>query len=303
MDFSGMFTTQGMMFLILMLGYLLSKSGMIPENGKKLLSDLTLNVTLPASIIKSFQTEFSAGIARSCAAIALVSLFIQVACTLFSGYLYPHMPHDRKRILQYSTVTSNAGILGSVVAQGIFGEMGLLYASIYLIPQRIFMWSVGMRYFTDGLDKKKILRQVALNPCIIAVGVGLVIMLFQVPLPAVLSAAVKNIASGNTLLAMLLVGNILAQVDLRTVPEWDTLYYSFVRLVLVPGIVLLCCRLAGMESLVTNVAVVLSGMPGPATAAALAAKYGCEEQFATKCVVLSTLLSLVTVPVWCLILA
>ena len=121
MDFSGMFTTQGMMFLILMLGYLLSKSGMIPENGKKLLSDLTLNVTLPASIIKSFQTEFSAGIARSCAAIALVSLFIQVACTLFSGYLYPHMPHDRKRILQYSTVTSNAGILGSVVAQGIFG--------------------------------------------------------------------------------------------------------------------------------------------------------------------------------------
>ena len=58
-----------------------------------------------------------------------------------------------------------------------------------------------------------------------------------------------------------------------------------------------------MESLVTNVAVVLSGMPGPATAAALAAKYGREEQFATKCVVLSTLLSLVTVPVWCLILA
>ena len=146
---------------MLLLGYVLTRIGIIPPEGKKLLSALTVNVTLPASILHAFQMEFDADIARSCVAITLVGLCIQ---------------------------------LGGAV-----------------------------------------------------------------------------------------------------------LRYCVVRLVLMPGLTLLACRLAGVDGLVTSVAVVLSGTPAPTTVSALATKYGVGEQLAAKCVVASTLLSLATIPLWCLL--
>lgn len=116
-------------------------------------------------------------------------------------------------------------------------------------------------------------------------------MILQIQLPGFLSLTIKNIAGGNTFLAMMLVGTILAEVPLRSLPERDTIYYSFIRLVFIPFLVFAACRLAHVDSLVTGVSVVLSGMPAASVTAVLAAKYDKDEIFATKCVVLSTLLS------------
>ena len=302
MDLSGMFTTQGMLLLLLLLGYVLTRIGVIPPEGKKLLSALTVNVTLPASILHAFQMEFDADIARSCVAITLVGLCIQLGGAVLAQLLYRRAPADRRPVLQYGTLVSNAGILGTVIAEGIFGSLGVLYASVYVIPQRIIMWTLGVSYFEGTSDKKAALRRVALNPCVLAVAAGLVIMLAQLHLPAVVSLTIKNVAGGNTMCAMMLVGTVLAQTDLKTIAEGQVLRYCAVRLLLMPGLTLLACRLAGVDGVVTSVAVVLSGTPAPTTVSALATKYGVGEQLAAKCVVSSTLLSLATIPLWCLLI-
>lgn len=301
MELSGMFTTQGMLLLLLVLGYVLTRIGIIPPDGKKLLSALTVNVTLPASILYAFQMEFDAEIARSCVAITLVGLCIQLGGAVLAQLLYRRAPADRRPVLQYGTLVSNAGILGTVIAEGIFGSLGVLYASVYVIPQRIIMWTLGVSYFEGTSDKKAALRRVAMNPCVLAVAAGLVIMLAQLHLPAVVSLTIKNVAGGNTMCAMMLVGTVLAQSDLKTIAEGQVLRYCVVRLLLMPGLTLLACRLAGVDGLVTSVAVVLSGTPAPTTVSALATKYGVGEQLAAKCVVASTLLSLATIPLWCLL--
>ena len=301
MDLSGMFTTQGMLLLLLLLGYVLTRIGVIPPEGKKLLSALTVNVTLPASILHAFQMEFDAEIARSCVAITLVGLCIQLGGVVLAQLLYRRAPADRRPVLQYGTLVSNAGILGTVIAEGIFGSLGVLYASVYVIPQRIIMWTLGVSYFEGTSDKKAALRRVAMNPCVLAVAAGLVIMLAQLHLPAVVSLTIKNLAGGNTMCAMMLVGTVLAQTDLKTIAEGQVLRYCVVRLLLMPGLTLLACRLAGVDGLVTSVAVVLSGTPAPTTVSALATRYGVGEQLAAKCVVASTLLSLATIPLWCLL--
>ena len=141
-----------------------------------------------------------------------------------------------------------------------------------------------------------------MNPCVLAVAAGLVIMLAQLHLPAVVSLTIKNVAGGNTMCAMMLVGTVLAQTDLKTSAEGQVLRYCAVRLLLMPGLTLLACRLAGVDGMVTSVAVVLSGTPAPTTVSALATKYGVGEQLAAKCVVSSTLLSLATIPLWCLLI-
>lgn len=303
MDFTGLFEMHGMLFTIMILGYIFRKAGMISDEGKSLLTDLVLYVTLPASIIKSFQIEFNHQILVSCIVVIVVAAGIQVGAWLLGMILYPGFPDERKKVLQYATICSNAGILGNPIAEGIFGSMGLLYASIYTIPQRTFMWSIGLTYFTQAPDMKTLIKKVSTHPCIVSVVIGMLIMVFQIPVQGFLSLTIKNIAGGNTFLAMSLVGTILAEVPFRSLPEKDTVYYSFIRLFFIPFLVYLACHFAQVDSLVTGVSVVLSGMPSASVTAVLAAKYGKDEVFATKCVVLSTLLSMVTVPLWCLFLA
>ncbi len=195
MDFSGLFEMQGMLFTIMILGYIFRKVGMISDSGKALLTDLVLYVTLPASILKSFQIEFSHQILVSCLSVIAVAVGIQIGAWLLGMILYPGFPDERKKVLQYATICSNAGILGNPIAEGIFGSMGLLYASIYTIPQRTFMWSIGMTYFTQAPDAKTLIRKVSTHPCILSVVAGLLIMVLQIPLPGFISLTIKNIAA------------------------------------------------------------------------------------------------------------
>lgn len=303
MNFENLFTMQGMLFSLLLLGLLLRKIGMITDKNRELLTDLVINVTLPCSIIKSFEMEFSAEILRSCMVIFLVAMVIQLGSYALSFVLYPSMDRRRKKVLQYATICSNAGILGNPIAEGIFGALGLLYASVYLIPQRTFMWSLGLTYFTECPDKKQLVKKVATHPCIIAVALGLFLMVTQLRLPGFVDQTVRTLAGANTGVSMLFIGSILAGQSFKAMWTPLTAYYSFVRLFLVPFLTWLPCTLLGLDPLVTGVAVVLAGMPAASVTAILAAKYNCDEVFATKCVVSSTLLSMVTAPLWCLFLA
>lgn len=303
MNFQNLFEMQGMLFLLMILGAFLRWRKMVTDEGKALMTDLVIHVTLPCSIIKSFMMEFNAQILNSCLVIFIVAFAVQFGSMFVSYFLYPRVGDTRKKVLQYATICSNAGILGNPIAEGIFGPLGLLYASIYLIPQRVFMWSAGLTYFTECPDKKTLVKKVATHPCIIAVVLGMALMVFQISLPGVLDTTVRTIANANTAVSMMLIGTILAGVKLNTLFTRLTAYYSFVRLVFVPFLVYLFCRIAGVDQLVMGVSVVLSGMPAASVTAILAAKYHADEVFATKCVVFSTLLSMITVPLWCIFLA
>ena len=302
MSFSGLFQTQGMLFLTMLIGYIFGKKGLADDNGKSLLTDLVLFVTLPASILKSFQIEFNHQILIACMTLAIAGVVIQIGSYVLGMFVYSRYGESRKKVLQYATICSNAGILGNPIAEGIFGQMGMMYASIYVIPQRIFMWSVGLTYFTEAPDKKTLCKKVATHPCILSVLIGFLLMVTQIRLPEVLNVTIKTVAGANTFLAMALVGLILSKVKLTELVERDTIYYAFIRLVFVPLLVYIGCRLASVDDLVTGVSVVLAAMPAASVTAVMASKYKKDEAFATKCVVFTTLLSLVTVPVWCLFL-
>ena len=302
MSFSGLFQTQGMLFLTMLIGYIFGKKGLVDDKGKNLLTDLVIYVTLPGSILKSFQIEFNHQILIACMTIAIAGVVIQIGSFILGMFLYNHYGESRKKVLQYATICSNAGILGNPIAEGIFGQMGMMYASIYVIPQRIFMWSVGLTYFTEAPDKKTLCKKVATHPCILAVVIGFIMMVTQIQLPGVLNVTIKNIAGANTFLAMSLVGVILSRVKLTEIVDRDISYYGFIRVVFIPLLVYIGCRLAAVDELVTGVSVVLAAMPAASTTAIIASKYKKDETFATRCVVSTTLLSLVTVPVWCLFL-
>ena len=306
-------TLQGQLALLLGIGMLLCRIGMVDERGKKLLTDLVINLVLPCNIIQSFRMAFSWEIMRSTFSILVVSAILQLGCMSLAAFGFRRYPFQKRVVMQYGVICSNAGFLGNPVAEGIFGSEGLLLASIYLIPQRIVMWSMGIGYFSDSSGitgpeekhrhRREVLRKTLTHPCIVAAVIGMVLLVTQWQLPAFLGNTVKSISNCNTALSMMLIGVIMQESGFHQVLNRDVIVYCLIRLLIIPGLVMLGCRLCGVDGFVTGVSVVLAAMPMGGTTAILAAKYGCDANFAAKCIAVSTALSLPTTPLWCLVLS
>lgn len=288
------------LFALMLTGAVLKKRGVIDEAGKRCLSDLCINIVIPCNIFKSCLIQFNMDILRSCSLLLLSAVLMQVLCLLLNRSLFERYDSQRKKVLQYCTIVPMSGFLGNPIAEGIYDQVGVLYTSIFLIPMRIVMWSMGTSYFVagEGTDKKKVLKNVLTHPCLVAIYLGILCMVTQIQLPAVITETVRYIGNCNSALSMFIVGTILTDVPLRSIFSRDTVLFSVLRLGLLPAAALGLGLLLGLETAPLGVSVLMTGMPAGATAAIFAAKYGSDAPFATRCVVFTTLLSMVTLPLW-----
>lgn len=290
------------MFIMIAVGMILKKIKMIGEEGQKNITDLVIYLVLPCNIIKSFMIEFTYKILVTFAGVLIISIFIQFICSILGHVLYRRADLSKRKCLQYATICSNAGFLGNPVAEGVFGTMGLTLASIYLIPQRVVMWSAGISIFTESPNKKTLFKKVITHPCILSCIFGIILMFTQLQLPSFLNSSIVTISNCNTALSMMVIGMILADIDVKNMLEWNVIYYTLIRLVLIPIIIYIPCRLLQLDPLVTGVCVLLAAMPAGATTSILASKYNGDAAFATKCVIFSTFASLLSTPIWSFIL-
>ena len=299
-EISSLLTLQGQLALLTLIGFFLARKGIINAQGRKCLTDLLINVILPANIIQSFLVEFSWDVLKSSASILVISLALQIGCVVLCALGYNWLPFAKRSVYQYGTVCSNGAFLGSALVDGIWGSSGLLLSSIYLIPQRVALGSVGVSYFLQDekpaskeemrADRRAVLRKTFTHPCILAVVVGMVLMASQLPLPGFLGRTVKSLGECD-----------MGSSRMGRLWDKDCFLYCLIRLGLIPAAVLLGCRLCGADSLVTGVSVVLAAMPMGGVTAVLAEKYGGDSAFASKCVAVSTVLSLITTPLWCMV--
>lgn len=268
--------TQITILVLILVGYILSKKKIVDAAFRKAMTDFIINFILPCNIIKSFMMEFNGEILSGCLAVCVVSAITQVVTFLLGKLLFGRKDDAKRAVLEYATMVSNAGFLGNPIVEGLYGAQGLLYASIYLIPQRIMMWSAGVTCFT-GSKGRGVLRKVLTHPCIIAVGC-------------------------NTALSLIVIGGILAEVDPRSIISRDSLFFCLIRLVLIPLPVLAGSYLSGLDQVVVGSSTVLAGMPAPLTVAILASQHDKNEKFAVSLVFLSTVCSMVTIPLLCLLM-
>ena len=186
------------------------------------------------------------------------------------------------------------------------------------------MWSAGIACFTESPDMKSVVKKLVFHPCIVAVYIGLGLMIFQNPLNQIYSAVLgcgipllpelvkvligaldKGIRSAGgctTAMTMVLIGMMFSGMSLRSMIDKNTMFISALRLVVMPAIVFAACHFTGIDPFLAGVCTIITGMPAGSTSAILAAKYGCDYKFATKCIVISTLLSLVSIPIWAMLL-
>ena len=294
-----MISLQLELFILIGIGFILSKTGHFPATARKHMTDIVLYLVLPCATIMSFEIDVDQDLVQSMFWVLIISTLIQFLSSILSKICWKNIYDDRRPNLQYGTMVSNAGFMGMPVSQSAYGSLGLLYASIFLIPQRISMWSYGLSLYTKG-DRKEVFKKVATNPCVVAIYIGVLLMflgMMDITLPSFLDTAIHAVAQCNTALSMIVIGGILSEVPKEKLLDKISFAYSFLRLVFLPLLVLVILLMLDADPMVRNVCVLLSGMPAAGTTAMLAQQYEKDPEFASKIIFVSTLLSMITLPI------
>jgi predicted permease len=306
-----MLRLQFIIFSLIGIGFYTRKKGLVSREGQKNITDLVINIILPCNIITSFTQELPDSALRDCVMIFLISVAAEALCMLYAKFAYNNVTENQKKCLTYGILVSNAGFLGNPVAEGVYGPMGLMLASVYLIPVRIIMWSKGIAIFSGQSNRKDTLRKVITHPCVIACLIGIFIMLTDLfagiaLIPDWLFEMLQTVGRCNTALSMMVIGMILSDINLSELVDKTVIRYTIDRLLIIPGvlgIILFVLYKCGIVSgLAPRLAVLLAAMPAAATTSMLSSKYECAPDFATKMVILSTLCSIPTIFVWGLLL-
>jgi hypothetical protein len=296
-----LFNMQSMMILMVVCGNILGKKKLISKEGQKSCTELLLKVVLPCNILLAY-LKADRSMLTQLFPIFLFSLFFHILATILSRILYNNIPDSKRSSLMYATIISNGGLLGNSVIDNLYGAKGLLYASIHLIPLRIFMWTFGLACFVR-INKKNVLKTFFTNPCICAVLIGLIMMFCNITFPYFIEKTITAFSNCLTPITMLLIGVILSNISLKNIFSKGSFFISAIRLLILPSLCLLLCNLLNLDPFSTKISTLIIAMPAASTTALLAAKYGKDEIFATKCVSLTTLLSMITIPFWGYILS
>ena len=295
-------TLQLTIFILVAVGFLMKKIHIIGPQGQKNINDLVIYLILPCNILHAFTQSAADEDFSNYLAILFISIGIQIFCVIYGKVMFRKESEDRRKCLQYGTICSNAGFLGNPIAEGVYGMEGLILASVYLIPQRIMMWSSGLAVFSGSSDKMKTVKKVVTHPCILACVLGILLMITGLPIPPGLDGAVTAVGNCNTAMSMMVIGMILADINFKDFWDWTVVKYTIHRLVIIPAVVYIVCSFFPISKNVLGLCVLLAAMPAGATTSILAEKYQVDSPFATKMVIFSTLVSLPTICLWSIFL-
>lgn len=295
--FIKMLDIQAVLMIFVVCGVICRKKNIINSNNQKQFIDFVLTILLPCMIFNSFKEITLHGLVESLSSI-IICIFICFFAAILGKVLYKNTPDDKNRILRYATIINNASFAGLPLAEEAFGSEGLIFAAMFLMPLRIYMWVSGITILSNAkTSKKEAYIKVMKNPCVIAVFLGIARGLFQIELPSFTETAIQKIAACASPFSMIVVGAMIATVNIKTVMEKDVLVYTAVRLLLLPLGVLFITMALGLSKTAVGVSTILTAMPSSTTSVLLTAQYNGNVEFASKMMFVSTIFSLITVPV------
>ncbi|ROR25807.1 hypothetical protein EDD66_10916 [Mobilisporobacter senegalensis] len=287
------------LFFIILVGVYGNRKKIITAQINKGLIDILIQIALPFMIFASFLFTYDESIKTNVIKTLYYSIAAYIIMVAASHLLLLPIKNDKKIILHFANVFVNTGYVGFPILNSIYGSEGIVYGSIFNMFFVILVWTYGIILYKGDFNKKELgleIRKILLNPSIIAVCLGLMIMISGIQLPGVILSSVRNIGSITGTLSMLIIGTILSEVKIKNyVKDW-TIYYGIVtKLIIIPMIIYFFSILIDESSKSINTVIIMAAMPASAMTSILAEQYNKEKDYAAVIVSVTTLLSLVTV--------
>lgn len=299
-------------------GFAAFKMGVFKGEATKSLSRLLVDFTLPALIIVSMQKPFTPDLRdQALRVLGLSTLVYALAFPLAFLLTIPYRNSGSKAlgVHRFALCFSNVGFMGFPIAAAILGKESLFMVSVYNIPFQVLAFSAGILLIrgrrgaahagrkqpgAPRTGNKNRLGSAAklMNPAIISALLGFALFIFSIKIPSLLFTAMELLGETTTPLAMVLIGANLAATRLGSLfGNWRLWATSAFRLALLPALVFLLARAFGLRGLELSVPVLIAAMPVAANASILATVYDGDSDTASALVFLSTVISLVSIPV------
>lgn len=285
------------LFLIILVGVYAAKKRIITKEINKGLTNILLKITLPCLVVSSFIFDLSDELKDNIIRCFIYSPLVLIISIVISYILLIPIKGEKKIIIQFANVFSNCGFIGFPIVFSIYGNEGVIYASIFNLFFTAFLWTYGVILF-NGKMKREDIKKVLLNPAIVAVFIGLIIMIFGFDIPSVLSSTLDLVGNMTSPLSMIIVGVILGNAKIISYLKDKTIYYSaFLKLIIMPCILILISRLLKDTSLVIKTLIIVTAMTAAAMTSILAESFDKESEYSAVIVFITTLFSVITFPI------
>ncbi len=310
-----------LLFIMMVPGIILKKTGLAGEGLGKGLSNLVLYIAQPALVFLAYLRDYDEKIMQGSIVVLALSVVAHVIFAAVAIPIFKNAPDGKDRMLKFATIFSNAAFMGIPLIAAVLEEScpgATLYASIYNITFNLFLWSLGVYICTSEKDVNKNnvddhiearksgagLLKALIHPVTIAALVGLVFFIAPINqyVPELAIDALTYLKGLVAPLSMVVLGLRLAEMDFKGVFK-DKYMYIFLGLrhIALPLLVVGVIKLLGLvgltiDSTVAMVVAIMAAAPAATSATMFAEKYDCDAGYVSRLVLISTLLCIATMP-------
>ncbi len=289
------------MFILIFVGFILAKNKLITETGAKQITNILLMIVTPCVLINAYQKEFEIEYAKGLLWAGLLALLIHAAAILIATPIFKKENSLKYRINIFCSIYSNCGFMAIPLMEAVLGKDGVFYGSVYLAVFTVLYWTHGVYVYT-GSRSEVSFKKAFLNPGVLGTILSLLLFFLRIKLPYVLSQSVVYMAGLNTPLAMIVLGTYLVGINFAKSLKNGKLFLVVVlRLIVFPVISIAIARILNVSDEILRSIIIPSACPTAAVATLFAAKYNLDAKYASEIVAVSTLLSIITIPVIMLI--
>lgn len=288
------------LFLMIFMGYLIVKTGLVRDDDSKVLSKIILYLIVPCVIINAFQVDYTTdtvkGLLIAFAASVMTQVILLVVISVAGKLL--HLNEVEVASVYYS----NSGNLIVPIVTFILGQEWVLYGCVFMSVQLVFLWTHCKKIISReaSYDWKKII----LNINMISIFIGVVLFFTKIRLPEIIGNTLASVGTMIGPASMIVTGMLFAGMNLKQIFANKRVYFiTFLRLIAVPLIALVLIKLSNLASfsadgnkimLIVFLAIIT---PSASTVTQMCQVYGNDSRYASAINVMTTLLSIITMPV------
>lgn len=287
-----------MLFTMVILGYTACKLGYMGDKFDKKLSSIVVDITCPLLVLSSVMGDEMPD--RSLI-LPLVGVgFLTYIILLVFGFWVPRFitkNHDDLGMIGFSLMFANVGFIGYPIVASIFGPKAVFYAALLNVPNTFFIFTAGVMLVKGEYSIRQFNPKVLLSPALIGAFIAALLVAFGVHTPEMIARPITMVGNITVPAALMIIGSSMARLPLREIIGSGKVYAtSFLRLVVVPLSVYFLFRLCRVNTLINNINTVVIAMPVASFGTMFCMKYGRNPSLMTEATFITTLFSIITIP-------
>lgn len=293
------------LFMLLFLGFIMGTKKIVAHSSINDITNILIDVSIPCTIVVSLIRPFSQRLIGDTIKVCLCILIFHLVMTGISYGMSKILKVDKLKQGSwiFALVFSNNAFIGYPLMYALYGNDGLFLMAMGNIVQNILIFSIGVKMtnLNYGKDEHVRLRNIIITKQNIAVVIGLIIFFTQIAIPKPIVTLITYVSNLTVPLSMIVVGLSLSRYDVRNMfTDGEVYRLTAIRMVIIPIIMLLAYKGLGINAnkdLPLAILYFTAVLPAPAFTTIMAERYNTSIEFSSKCVFITTIISIITVPV------